>query len=150
MLFLILFYCSTGRARAEDNALAQVNRNIVRVYVASAECVETVSPGPDMYVKMIGDYFANLYPFGIGYWVLPEIKELQRDKGICIINLEDSLLKYQRSLYDYKALYPNNLQPPMLLAYQWREILKKTDNAAIKAPIPLPSKPKGDESKQRF
>lgn len=142
-----------GKAVADDRVLAQVNKNIVMVYTSAAECMYTLSPGPDQYVQIIKDYFSMLYPKGTGYWVLPVVTEYEQDRNVCITNLESGLLRYQRSLYDFHNTYPNRPQPPMLLAYKWRESgMRSGKSGSIiqpQIPIPLRSE-KTEDTEKRF
>lgn len=147
--FCVLCATSTA-AKAEDRVLEQVNKNIVLVYNSAAECTQTLVPGPDQYVKLIKDYFTKLYPDGTGYWILPPVTEYQTDRGVCIINLETSLQRYQRSLFDFHAIYPNRPQPPILLAYQWRDNAGNIARSAIPQQLPLPQSAKGAATEKRF
>jgi len=151
LLVLCVLCATSAAAKAEDVVLDQVNRSIVLVYTSATECIQTLIPGPDQYVKLIKEYFAKLYPMGTGYWILPEVKEYQSDRGVCIINLESSLQRYQRSLYDFHLMYPNRPQPPMLLAYQWRDnVGSASSKSAILQQLPLPAPVKGDTTEKRF
>ncbi len=147
-VFGVCLLAGSSYASSDDAVLNRITSSISLVYVSASECKGTLSPGPEQYVQQIDDYFTKLYPNGAGYWALPPTREMQTNREICIINLESSLLKYQRSLYEFRISYPKRIQPPMLLAYRWRDRTIENDTPTFST-LPI-SSPKASKPDSRF
>jgi hypothetical protein len=108
-----------GPCAANSDPMENFTRSIVSVYTSAQKCQDTVYPGPKEYIQLISEYVNQLYPTGANYWVLPDIREHVENKKSCVNMLQYSLLQYQIARRDFSEAFPDQPEPPLLLAYRW-------------------------------
>lgn len=136
---LLILFLWPLNSFADDLIASRFTSSMTMMYTSSEACRGTLAPGPDEYVKLITDYLNILYPSGIAYWVIPEVPQHVKDRRSCLVVVQQHLLEYQQASLDYQHNYPNQLPPPILVAYNWGDSRSMDLSSPVtQSPVDIP------------
>lgn len=117
---LLLWLCggATGTAAAsiggnsKQPPIERFTRSMSQLYVALASCSFVSPHGNVAPISRIKAYLSSLYPDGIPYWALPEIRSQIVDVDLCNFVIYDRMITYRQARLDFTKFYNEYSTPP--------------------------------------
>jgi hypothetical protein len=115
LIAVMLLFAAPRQARAEDTVVEHFTHSMAMVYMASEMCKNTRESVRN-YSTLITNYLNQYYPEGVQYWVLPSMNRYIKSAATCNTMINERLLDYQQASDDFRENYPDDPEPPLLVA----------------------------------
>ena len=104
----------------DQDTLQDMNAELVAMWVLSEQCKDVIGNVSETYSRPIHDYLKTLYPSGVPYWVLPNIKDRESNSSNCVYKLQTRLFSYNFSVKKFREKNNGEPSPPYLSALPHR------------------------------